>query len=45
MSQNNETTVNAETPNAINLSQNDSIPYDADQGTISKQEKYLNNNM
>ena len=41
MSQNSETVVDSETQNSINLSQDDSIPYEADQGTISKQDKYL----
>lgn len=41
MLQDNETVVDSETQNSINLSQDDSIPYEADQGTISKQDKYL----
>ncbi|WP_273751436.1 hypothetical protein [Leuconostoc mesenteroides] len=41
MSENNETVVDSETQSSINLSQSDSIPYEADQGTISKQDKYL----
>ncbi|WP_263317198.1 hypothetical protein [Leuconostoc carnosum] len=41
MLQDSETVVDSETPNSINLSQSDSIPYDADQGKISKQDKYL----
>lgn len=41
MLQDSETVVDYETQNSINLSQDDSIPYEADQGTISKQDKYL----
>lgn len=41
MLQDNETVVDSEKQNSINLSQSDSIPYYVYQGTISKQDKYL----